>query len=173
MPTERQAAPQGRSQVINNGETLAPPGRRGAAAALERLERQEEESFRRLEFAQQHGDRFEIDAAQTYWLKCSETLRRLDLAVEVARRDAEEQVPKRLASDVALYISDWLRISFMIFLSSESRTLMGIKDIGEFKNHAVQAFKSILYLTVRNSLKTQSPIPDWGLQKIKESWNVQ
>jgi hypothetical protein len=81
-------------------------------------------------------------------------------------------VPKRLASDVALYISDWFRISFMIFLSSESRTLMGIKDTGEWKNHAVQAFKSILHLTVRNSLKTQSPIPGWGLQKIKESWNV-
>jgi hypothetical protein len=60
------------------------------------------------------------------------------------RRDAEEQVPKRLASDVALYISDWFRISFMVFLSSESRTLMGIKDTGEWKNHAVQAFKSIL-----------------------------
>ena len=47
-------APQGRSQVINNGETLPPPGRRGAAAALERLERQEEESLRRLELVQQH-----------------------------------------------------------------------------------------------------------------------
>jgi hypothetical protein len=75
--------------------------------------------------------------------------------------------PRQMASDVALYISDWFRISFMIFLSSESRTLMGIKDTGEWKNHAVQAFKSILHLTVRNSLKTQSPIPDWGLQKSK------
>jgi hypothetical protein len=61
----------------------------------------------------------------------------------------------------------------MIFLSSYSRTLMGIKDTGEWKNHAVQVFKSMLHLTVRNGLKTQSPIPGWGLQKIKESWNVQ
>jgi hypothetical protein len=108
-----------------------------------------------------------------FWVRCVESLRKLDLAIEVSRRSEEEQVPKKVACDVALYISDWFRISFMIFLSSESRTLMGIKDTGEWKNHAVQAFKSILHLTVRNSLKTQSPIPGWGFQKIKESWNVQ
>jgi hypothetical protein len=170
---ERQAKLQTHSDHPSNGETLAPIGRRGAAAALERLELAEERAHARLEAALARGEPVQIAACQDFWLKCSETLRRLDLAVELARRDAEEQVPKRLACDVALYISDWLRISFMIFLSSESRTLMGIKDIGEFKNHAVQAFKSILHLTVRNSLKTQSPIPDWGLQKIKESWNMQ
>jgi hypothetical protein len=60
----------------------------------------------------------------------------------------------------------------MIFLSSESRTLMGFRDTGEVKNHAVQAFKSILHLTVRNSLSTRSPIPDWAAEKVKESWNV-
>jgi hypothetical protein len=27
-------------------------------------------------------------------------------------------------------------------------------------------------LTVRNSLKTQSPIPEWAAEKVKESWNV-
>jgi hypothetical protein len=55
----------------------------------------------------------------------------------------------------------------MVFLSSECRTLMGFQSVGEWKSHAFQAFKSILHLTVRNSVKTQSPIPDWGLQKSK------
>jgi hypothetical protein len=82
-------------------------------------------------------------------------------------------VPKKLACDLALYISDWLRIAFMIFLSSESRTLMGFQSVGEFKVHAVQAFKSILHLTVRNSVGTRSPIPGWAAEKVKESWNVQ
>ena len=50
---------------------------------------------------------------------------------------------------------------------------MGIKDVGQFKNHAVQTFKSILHLTVRNNLATRSPIPDWAAEKVKESWNVQ
>ena len=74
-------------------------------------------------------------------------------------RDAEQQVPLRQASDVALFISDWFRVSFMVFLSSECRTLMGFQSVGEWKSQAIQAFKSILHLTVRNSLKTQSPIP--------------
>jgi hypothetical protein len=93
--------------------------------------------------------------------------------VELARRDAEEQVPKKLACDVALAISDWLRISFMVWLSSESRMLMGFEDVGSFKAHAMETFKSILHMTVKSSLKTQSPIPDWAASKIKESWNVQ
>jgi hypothetical protein len=27
-------------------------------------------------------------------------------------------------------------------------------------------------MTVRNSLKTNSPIPDWPAEEVKESWNV-
>jgi hypothetical protein len=49
---------------------------------------------------------------------------------------------------------------------------MGIKDVGEWKHYAVQRFKGIIDLTVRNSLGTQSAIPDWAAAKIKESWNV-
>jgi hypothetical protein len=82
-------------------------------------------------------------------------------------------VPKKLACDVALAIADWLRISFAVFLSSETLPLMGLRSPGEFKHYAFERFRSILHMTVRNSLKTQSPIPDWAAEKIKESWNVQ
>jgi hypothetical protein len=75
----------------------------------------------------------------------------LDLAVELARR---EHVPKRLACDSALAIADRLRISFALFLSSEARPLMGIRDVGEWKHYAFERFRAILHLTVRNSLKT-------------------
>jgi hypothetical protein len=61
----------------------------------------------------------------------------------------------------------------MIFLSSESQSLMGFQIVGEFKAHAIQTFKTILHLTVRNSLKTRSPIPDWAAEKVKESWDIQ
>jgi hypothetical protein len=137
------------------------------------LEASEETAYRRLQVALERGDPFAVQAAQDFWLKCSETLRRLDLAVELARRDAEEQVPKRLACDVALAISDWLRIAFALFLSSETMALMGLKTPGEFKAYAFKRFVSILHLTVRNSLATRSPIPGWAAEKVKESWNVQ
>ena len=58
----------------------------------------------------------------------------------------------------------------MIFLGSESQALMGIRDVGEWKAYAIERFKGILDLTVKNSLKTNSPIPSWAAQKVKESW---
>jgi hypothetical protein len=58
----------------------------------------------------------------------------------------------------------------MIFLSSECQW---VSDTNKWKAHAITAFKSILHLTVRNSLKTNSPIPPWAAEKVKESWNVQ
>ena len=114
-----------------------------------------------------------LNKAQMFWVRCAESLRKLDLSVELGRRDLEETVPKRLACEIAAYISDWLRISFAVFLSSEVKPLMGIRDVGEWKHYAIERFRSILNMTVRNSLKTNSPILDWAARQVMESWNVQ
>jgi len=151
---------------------LPPLGRRGAAAALERLEETEERAHARLLAAMQRGNASQVQDLQDFWLKCSETLRKLDLAVEMARRDAEEQVPKKLAEDVSLFVAEWLRIAFAQFLSSEARALMAIRDVEEWKSYAIARFKGILDLTVKSSLQTRSPIPDWAASKIREAWNV-
>jgi len=164
------------SEPAGNGEiaeTLSPAGRRGAAAALERLEHQEEEAHRRLQAALARGDPFQIQAAQEFWLKCSETLRRLDLAVETARRSEEEQIPLKKAQDAVVFAAEWFRIAFMQFLSSEAKPLMGIKDVGQWKAYAFERFKGILDPTVINAGKTNSAIPDWAKQRIREAWNVE
>jgi hypothetical protein len=163
--------PVGRIELIGDSD-LPPPRRRGAAAALERLEATEERAHARLLTAMEKGNPFQIEALQDFWLKCSETLRKLDLAVEMARRDAEEQVPKKLAEQISLYISEWLRIAFAQFLSSEARSLMGIKDVGEWKAYAIERFKGILDLTVKSSLQTRSPIPKWAADKVRDAWNI-
>jgi hypothetical protein len=157
----------------NGNDELPPAGPKRAQHALARLELEEAEAHRRLQLVLGRGNSVEIESAQQFWVRCVESLRKLDLSIELARRDAEQQVPLRQASDVALFISDWLRISFMLWLSSESRVLMGFQSVGEFKNHAVTTFRSILHLTVKSSLKTRSPIPDWAAEKVKESWNVE
>jgi hypothetical protein len=165
-----------RFSAPGNGETaveLPPAGRRGAAAALERLEHQEEESHRRLQAALSRGNPVEVQAAQEFWLKCSETLRRLDLAVETARREAETQVPLRVACDAMTAASEWLRISVMQFLSSETLGLMALKDVGEFKVYFVTRFRGILELTVKNADQTNSPVPDWAKTRIREAWNLE
>jgi hypothetical protein len=63
-----------------------------------------ERAHARLIGALEAGNPFQIKACQEFYLRSSETLRRLDLAVETERRNAEEQVPLRQIEDVALQI---------------------------------------------------------------------
>jgi hypothetical protein len=99
------ASHQAQFENLVSGE-LPPLGRRGAAAALRRLEETEERAHARLLTAMERGNPVQIEALQDFWLKCSEALRKLDLAIEMARRDAEEQVPKKLAQDISLFIAE-------------------------------------------------------------------
>jgi hypothetical protein len=141
-------------------------------AALERLEHQEEEAHRRLQAALSRGNPVEIAAAQDFWLKCSETLRRLDLAVEVARRAEETQLPLKTAQDAVTACAEWMRIAVTTMLSSETIALMAIKTNGEFRHYFGVRFKGILNLVVKNADKTRSAIPAWALERIQEAWNV-
>jgi len=65
-----------------------------------------------------------------------------------------------------------MRIAFTTFLSSEVHSLMRIRDVGEWKYYAFERFKGILDLTVKDSIKTRSPVPDWASAKIRNAWNV-
>lgn len=159
-------------ESLGNGEDLAPAGQRGAQHALARLESQEEEGHRRLQAALSSGNAYRIEKAQEYWLKCSETLRRLDLAVEVARRQEETQIPLKSAEAAVLASAEWMRIAFTTFWSSEGVAILGIKTVGELKAYVFERFKGILDLTVRAADKTASPVPDWAKERIKEAWNV-
>jgi hypothetical protein len=151
---------------------LGPVGKLGAAAALARLEEVEERAHSRLLRAIEHGKPFEVRGCQEFYLKSSETLRRLDLAVETERRKADVQVPKWQVEGVSQQIGAWLRTAFEQFLSSESPDLMGIKDLGEFKFFAIERFRGILHTVVKSSIKTDSPIPPWAEARVIEAWNV-
>jgi hypothetical protein len=108
---------------------------------LERLETAEERAHARLEAALTRGDQLAIQAAQDFWLKCSETLRRLDLAVETARREAETQVPLKTTQDAVTAAGEWMRIAVMTMLSSETNSLMAIKDNGPFRYYFGERFQ--------------------------------
>jgi hypothetical protein len=70
----------------------------------------------------------QIQTAQQFWLACSESLRKLDLAVELARRNEETQIPLRQAEEVATAIAEWLRVAVTTFVSSETEALMGLRE---------------------------------------------
>jgi len=169
-PQESQHEPEPQSDL--NSIELAPVGKRGAAAALQRLEEIEERAHARLMRAIEAGNQFQIKSAQEFFLRASESLRKLDAAVEIERRKADEQVPKFLVEQIATLISAWLRIAFAQFLSAESPGLMGIKDLGEFKFSAIARFRGILHATVKASLRANPPIPPWATAKVIKAWNV-
>jgi hypothetical protein len=125
----------GTFKAQGKGQLLGPPGKRGAAHALARLELQEEEeAYRRLQVALANGDPFSVDAAQGYWLKVAEVLRRLDRELEISRRSEEEMIPLKTAQDTITFVSEWLRVSICVFLSAEGLTLAGgFKTVGELK----------------------------------------
>jgi hypothetical protein len=152
---------------------LAPVGRRGAAAALQRLEEIEERAHARLLRAIEHGNQFEIKSAQEFYLRASETLRRLDAAVETERRKSDELVPLFLVEQISAQISGWLRSAFETFLTAESVYLIDINNLGEFKAHAIERFKNLLHATVKASLRSDpQPIPPWAAANVIEAWNV-
>jgi hypothetical protein len=153
---------------------LVPPGKRGAAHALARLELQEEEGYRRLQVALMNGVQVQIDAIQTYWLRVAEKLRRLDRELELSRRTEQEMIPLKVAQDVATFISEWLRISITTFLSAEGLTLAGgFKTVGDLKAYFFERFRGIMFLTLKNSGKTCSPVPPWALERIRTAFNVE
>jgi hypothetical protein len=82
-------------------------------------------------------------------------------------------VPLRQVEDIAAQISTWLRTSFELFLSAETVCLIDIDNLGEFKVHAIERFREMLHKTVKNSLKTDSPMmPEWTADRVREAWNV-
>jgi hypothetical protein len=87
------------------------------------LEEQEERGYARLQLALERDDPIAIDAAQTYWLKVGEVLRRLDRELEISRR--REMIPLRTAQGAVTFVSEWLRISLSTLLSAEGLTLAG------------------------------------------------
>jgi hypothetical protein len=60
---------------------------------LRRLEEEEQHGYARLQLALASKDAIAIDAAQTYWLRVAEVLRRLDRELEFSRRSEEQMIP--------------------------------------------------------------------------------
>jgi hypothetical protein len=106
-------------EPASNGE-VPFAGKKGAQHALARLELEEEQAHRRLQLALGRGNPVEIESTQQFWVRCVESLRKLDLSIELTRREAEQQVPLKLAQDVVTFAAQWMRITVAQFLSAES-----------------------------------------------------
>jgi hypothetical protein len=59
----------------------APVGKKGAQFALQRLEIEEAQADARLQQALASGNQLEIEQTQVFWVRCVESLRKLDLSM--------------------------------------------------------------------------------------------
>jgi SNF2 family DNA or RNA helicase len=66
--------------------------------------------------------------------------------------------------DRSFSLDDYLQAQDRIHRISQ---LMGFQSVGEWKSHAIQAFRTIVNRVLRDSLKTNSPIPPWAPQRSK------
>jgi hypothetical protein len=147
---------------------LGPPGKRGGGHALARLEKEEEQGYRRLEAALANGDRLAIDAAQTYWMRVAEVLRLLDRELELSRHSEQEMISLRATQHAVMFVSEWLRISITTFLCAEGLTLAGgFKTVGDREHYFAERFKGVMFLTLKYAGKTNSP------ERIKIAFNVE
>jgi hypothetical protein len=65
-----------------------------------------------------------------------------------------------------------LQIGFNQFLLPESKTLMSIEDLSDFKAQTIDLFRGILHHTVMASLRTTSQIPSWAAAKVAEGRQI-
>jgi hypothetical protein len=93
--------------------------------------------------------------------------------LEIARRQEETQIPLKTAQEAQTAAAEWMRIAFVSFLSAESRALLGIRDVGQWKHYAMERFKGILDFTLKNADRTRSAIPAWALERIEIAWNIE
>jgi hypothetical protein len=127
-----------------------------------------------MQVALERGHPIEIQNTQELWLKIAEVLRRLDAGVAVSRRSEQEMIPLKTAQDAVTFVSEWLRISISVFLSSEGPTLAGgFKTVGALKAYFIERFRGIMFLTLKNADRTNSPVPRWALERIRTVFNVQ
>ena len=156
-----------------NGD-LPPAGKTGAGHTLRRLEEEEQRAYSRLQAALERGNPIEIQNTQELWLKIAEVLRRLDAGVAISRRSEEEMIPLKTAQETITFVSEWLRISLSTFLSAEGLTLAGgFKTAGELKVYFIERFRGVMFLTLKNAGKTNSPVPPWALEPIRIAFNVE
>ena len=89
------------------------------------------------------------------------------------RRSEDEMIPLKTAQEVVTFVSEWLRISIMTFLSAEGLTLAGgFKTVGDLKAYFIERFRGVLFLTLKNADQTNSALPQWARERIETAWNV-
>jgi hypothetical protein len=81
--------------------------------------------------------------------------------VAAEQRESGALLPKAEVENAIFAISDWIRLSFQAWLSSETPSLVAIKDPREFVGATRAGFALAVKSGFEDSLKSRNPIPEW------------
>ncbi|MFO1476130.1 MAG: hypothetical protein U1F98_05705 [Verrucomicrobiota bacterium] len=138
----------------------------GAAAALRRLEQQEADDYSAYLRAVEGGDMLQARIAHDRWLKTAEALRRHDLAIEQARRDAGELVPRSEMLRLCHFLHD------AIYHATSGMELLPPRLAGLGCPHKVWAILSKTRDDIHGAIHAwlarpwRDPLPDWMVRAV-------
>ena len=147
---------------------------RGAAASLKRLEAAENEAYKMWQSALFSGELISqevIDDHRNAWLKLSEQLRKVDLAIEADRRASGSLVPREVLETYAAGLVVNLFGSLKASLESLEPKLAGLPTPQAVSQIWRPAYDKAVLQAVENSsrpYKGQGP-PGWLLKRIREA----
>jgi hypothetical protein len=152
---------------------LPAPDERGAVGALKRLQRLEILFHDRLnEEIKNGGDPVTVSAASSDYTRLTESLRKYEKEVEMARRDLGHLLPKGEAVEAVKTVANWLRLTWMAWISSALDDVRSAPDTRHAKKVALHAFDEILVLRIQNFKKLRCPVPDWADEVILEEFRL-
>jgi hypothetical protein len=138
----------------------------GAANALRRLEQAEARAYTDFKQATASGDEIRIKASRENWLKISESLRRFDLAIEQARRDSGDLVPR---DDLRRMAYQLQQAFWFGFLSMESAcpSLTGLSTPNEVWT-VLSRLRDTVHSAILSSLQSEQkpPVPPWLIKAV-------
>jgi hypothetical protein len=137
------------------------PSSEGAAAALKRLQEFEKNSSVRLNAAHAEGDQVVISSATKDHVAIAGALIKFENLVATEARASGELIAKGDMENAIVAIADWIRLAFQAWLSSETPTLVAMKDPHQFVTAARTGFALAVKAGFENSLKSRNPIPEW------------
>jgi hypothetical protein len=111
---------------------LVDPSSEGAAAALKRLQEFEKNSSIRLNAAIAEGDQVVISSATKDHVSIAGALIKFENLGAAEQRESGALLPKGDMENAIVAISEWIRLSFQAWLSSETPNLVAIKDPNVF-----------------------------------------
>jgi hypothetical protein len=182
----------GQGTVADSVTAIAPPpplvsgkdsdngdGQDGTIGALRRLTNLERVFYERLKYLlntkrTHHPDLVSmVSIVLIDYTRVSDALRRFQRAVELQYRDINDLIPRKEAIESWKAGVRFMRLGIRRWESACIPEMRTCKDDSDAKAYFERTFPEILTQAVKDGLEAAIPVPQWGLDAIKEEWRIE